>query len=104
MLVTADTVSLFAGATGGNGGTGSTQGNGGDATTGFIAVESKDRFNHPTQRGILEADSIVGSAIAVAGTGFENGTSTVADGSYFRVLNGDATIGSVSINLTGDGN
>ena len=98
VLVTADTVSLFASALGGNGGTGSTQGNGGDATTGTIAVELKDRFNHPTQRGNLIANSIIGSALAVAGTG---GTTTVTDGSSFRVLNGDATIGSVTITLSG---
>ena len=101
VLVTADTVILAANATGGDGGTGSTQGDGGDATTGFVAVESKDRFGHPGERGTLQAGSIAGTATAIGGTGATDGASIVADGSYFRVLNGDATIGSVSIALAG---
>ena len=104
VLVTADTVTLYASATGGNGGTGSVLGDGGDATTGYIAVESKDRVGHPTERGTLEANSITGTAIATGGTGATNGASIVSDGSYFRVLNGDATIGAVSLIFTGQQN
>ncbi|MDV3258316.1 MAG: hypothetical protein LOX97_11185, partial [Sphingomonas sp.] len=102
VLVTADTVTLTADASGGDGGNGATLGNGGDALTGFILVESKDRFNSPAQRGTLEANAITGTAVASGGLGGTNGSSTIADGSYFRVLNGDATIGSVTITLGGD--
>ena len=102
VLVTADSVNLNANATGGNGGLGSTQGNGGNATTGNIQVESKDRFGHPDQRGTLQVGTIVGSAIAVGGIGATNGTATVIGGSYFRVLNGDANIGSLDFTIDGD--
>lgn len=100
-LVTADTVTLTANANGGDGGAGSPQGNGGNARTGSIAVESKDRFNHPDQRGTLIANSIFGSAIAVGGDGAVDGVSSVIGNSYFRVLNGDATIGSVDMATSG---
>ncbi|WP_309601556.1 hypothetical protein [Sphingomonas sp.] len=102
VLGTADSVTLMANATGGEGGSGTVQGNGGNAVTGSIAVESKDRFEVPAERGVLNVNSIVGSAIALGGGGATNGTSTVIGGSYFRVLNGDATIGSVSITLSGN--
>ncbi len=102
VLVSANTVQMFASAAGGDGGIGSVNGNGGDATTGLIRVESKDRVGHPTERGTLEVGTITGTAIAVGGTGFNNGTSTVLGGSYFRVLNGDATIGSLSFTIAGD--
>ena len=102
VLVTANSVQLLSDAIGGDGGAGSTQGIGGNATTGFIAVESKDRFGHPDQRGTLEAGSIIGLASATGGNGSTNGASIVADGSYFRILNGDATIGTLSIDLVGD--
>ncbi|QIK97064.1 hypothetical protein G7076_12145 [Sphingomonas sp. HDW15A] len=70
----------------------------------MIGVESKDRFDIPSQRGFLFADSITGTAIAIGGlgSGGVDGTSTVFGGSYFRVLNGDATIGSVDILIEGD--
>jgi len=95
-------ITLQANATGGNGGAGG--GNGGNATTGVIRVESKDRFGHPNQRGTLIASSITGTAIATGGLGSGglDGSSTVYGGSYFRVLNGDATIGSVNIIISGD--
>ena len=102
VLVSADTVQLTANATGGDGGAGSPGGNGGNARTGAVAVESKDRFNHPDQRGTLVVNSIVGTAIAQGGAGAVDGVGSVIGGSYFRVLNGDATIGSVSINISGD--
>jgi hypothetical protein len=102
VLVTADAVSLTANANGGDGGLGSTQGNGGNARTGTIAVESKDRFNHPDQRGTLDVGTVVGTAIAVGGTGTAPGTSSVIGGSYFRVLNGDVTIGSLDFLIDGD--
>ena len=98
-LVTADSVTLTANANGGDGGAGSVQGNGGNARTGSIAVESKDRFGHPDQRGMLEVDSIVGSAVAQGGFGATNGTSSAIGSSYFRVLNGDAIIGSLDFNI-----
>jgi hypothetical protein len=102
IAVTADSVNLFANATGGNGGFGSASGNGGDASSGFVSFESKDRFGHPTQRGTLTADAITGTAIATGGTGATNGTSTVRGGSFFRVLNGDANIGTVNFTFAGD--
>jgi hypothetical protein len=101
VLVTADLVNLSANAVGGNGGSGSTLGNGGDAFAGFVSVESKDRFGHPTQRGTLVANTITGTAFAQGGSGAVAGTSTVRGGSFFRVLNGDATIGTLSFTFTG---
>lgn len=98
-LVTATSVTLNANANGGDGGSGSVDGNGGNARTGSIAVESKDRFGHPDQRGTLNVGSIVGSAVAQGGFGATNGTSSAIGGSYFRVLNGDATIGSLDFNI-----
>ena len=99
--VTADAISLFANATGGDGGSGSVAGDGGNAIAGSIAVESKDRFDFPAQRGSLTANSITGTAIATGGSGTVAGSSTVPGGSYFRVLNGDATIGTVSLTFAG---
>ena len=98
-LVTASNVTIDANAYGGDGGNGSVDGNGGNARTGSIAVESKDRFGHPDQRGSLNVGTIVGSAIAQGGLGATNGTSSAIGGSYFRVLNGDATIGSLDITI-----
>ncbi len=103
VLVTADSVQLFASAVGGDGGVGFVDGNGGDATTGIIAVESKDRFGHPDERGTLEVGTIAGFATAAGGTGAVNGLSSVLGGSYFHVLNGDADIDSFSFTITADG-
>ena len=98
-LVTATSVTIDANANGGDGGSGSVQGNGGNARTGSIAVESKERFGHPDQRGAMNVGSIVGSAVAVGGFGTTNGTSSAIGSSYFRVLNGDATIGSLDFTI-----
>ncbi|WP_118858209.1 filamentous hemagglutinin N-terminal domain-containing protein [Sphingomonas mesophila] len=98
----ADAITLTASATGGAGGNGAVRGNGGNATTGLVQAEAKDRFGHPTQRGNLVADSITATAVATGGSGAINGTSTVFGGNFFRVLNGDATIGSVSFTIGGD--
>ena len=102
IAASADSVSLFANATGGDGGFGSADGNGGDASSGFVAVESMDRYGHPTQRGSLTADDISATAIAQGGSGAVDGTSTVIGGSYFQVLNGDADIGTLSMTIAGD--
>ena len=102
VLVTADAVTLAADATGGDGASGSAQGNGGNARTGTIQVEAKDRFGHIDQRGFLDANSISGSAVATGGIGATNGISSVTGNSYFRLLNGDADIGSFSFNTAGD--
>ena len=98
-LVTANNVTLNANANGGDGGSGSVQGNGGNARTGSIAVESKERFGHADQRGAMNVGAIVGSAVASGGIGAVNGTSSAIGSSYFRVLNGDATIGSLDFNI-----
>ena len=102
VLVTADTVTLAADATGGDGGSGSVEGNGGNARTGTIQVEAKDRFGHADERGFLDANSITGTAVATGGTGATDGTGSVTGNSYFRLLNGDADIGSFSFNTAGD--
>jgi filamentous hemagglutinin family protein len=99
-LVTADAVTLTVNANGGDGGAGSVQGNGGNARTGSMAVESKERFGHADQRGTLNANTIVGSAVAEGGIGAVNGTSSAIGSSYFRVLNGDATIGSLDFTIS----
>ncbi len=102
IAATIDTVELSANALGGNGGTGLSFGAGGDARAGSIQVESKERFDVPGQRGSLDANSITGTAIAVGGTGAVSGVGSVIGDSYFRVLNGDATIGSFSFTIAGD--
>jgi filamentous hemagglutinin family protein len=102
VLVSANTVTITANATGGDGGSGATQGNGGNAQSGSFAVEAKDRFGHTDERGRLEANSITGEAIATGGDGATNGVGSVIGGTYFRVLNGDADIGSISFNTAGD--
>jgi hypothetical protein len=102
VLVTAGGVNLAANGTGGDGGSGSLLGDGGNAATGTIQVESKDRFGHTDQRGTLQVGTVTGTAIALGGTGGINGTGTVTDGSFFRVLNGDATIGSFDLLITGE--
>ena len=99
---TTGAVSLFANATGGNGGSGSTSGNGGNAVTGNVVLEVKDRTGHPTQRGSLTAPSVTGTAIAVGGSGATPGTSTAIGNSYVRIFNGDANIGSLSFNVSGN--
>jgi hypothetical protein len=103
VIVTASSVSLLANATGGNGGSGSTAGNGGNAVAGNVGVEVKDRTDHPTQRGTLNViGSLTGTAIAQGGTGAAAGTATVPGNSFFRLINGDANIGSVSFNTAGN--
>lgn len=102
VLVTADSVNLQASATGGDGGLGSIRGNGGNAATGRIAVESVNRFELPLQRGTLIANSIVALADATGGAGFENGIGSTAGTSYFRLLNGDASIGSFTLLVAAD--
>jgi filamentous hemagglutinin family protein len=102
VLVSADAVIISANATGGNGGLGATQGNGGNARSGSFAVEAKERFGHADERGRLEADSITGEAIATGGDGATDGIGSVIGGTYFRLLNGDADIGSISFNTAGD--
>lgn len=101
VLVTADGVTLAANAQGGNGGIGAVAGAGGNATSGMIQVESKDRFGFATQRGSLIANTITGTATATGGAGAITGAVSSLGGSYFRVLNGDSTIGTFSFTITG---
>ena len=102
VLVSADTVTMTMNATGGDGGLGATQGDGGNARSGSFAAEAKERFGHTDQRGRLQANSITGEAIATGGDGATDGVGSVIGGTYFRVLNGDADIGSISFNTAGD--
>ena len=95
-------LTLTANSEGGDGGGGSFQGNGGNASTGFVVVESKDRFDVPTQRGNLIATTISATAIATGGAGTIAGTETIRGGNSFRIANGDASIGSVNFTIGGD--
>ena len=94
-LAIAGGLSMNSNATGGNGLTG------GNARTGLVEVESRDRVGDATQRGMLTANSLTATAVATGGSGDVSGTSTLTEGSYFRLRNGDAAIGSVSFTLAG---
>ena len=102
-LLDVDTVTLTANATGGDGGLGdgetSPDGNGGNATIGGdggIGAIVTGRFLIPTQRGTLNAGSIVGTAIATAGTGDTDGLSQTLGGNGIFFSNADGNIGSIS--------
>ncbi|MES2902714.1 MAG: hypothetical protein V4696_00870 [Pseudomonadota bacterium] len=109
-LLDVDNVSLFANATGGNGGAGdgetSADGNGGNATIGGdfgIGVIVTGRFLIPTQRGTLDAGSINGTAIATAGLGEIDGLSQTLGGNGIFFSNADGAIGSIDFLVQADG-
>jgi filamentous hemagglutinin family protein len=80
-VTTTGQVTMAADAFGGDGGSGAAQGVGGDATIGGdggVAVFVTSRFEHPEQRGFLDAADIFGVAQAVGGLGSADGASIVA--------------------------
>ncbi len=102
-------VLLYSNATGGDGGSGGEGANasgvagaGGDAVSGRIEVESRERFGVPSQRGLLVAANIYGESIAIGGTGSVAGSSTSSGGNSFLLYNGDADIGSFQFVIRGD--
>lgn len=109
MVATIGDVVLRSNATGGDAGFGGegtnasgVQGNGGNAVSGPIALEARERFGVPTQRGSLILDSVYGESIATGGNGAIAGTSTAGGDNSFRLYNGDATIGSFQFVIQGD--
>lgn len=109
MVATIGDVVLRSNATGGDAGFGGegtnasgVQGNGGNAVSGLIALEARERFGVPTQRGSLVLDSVYGESIATGGNGAIAGTSTAGGDNSFRLYNGDATIGSFQFVIQGD--
>ena len=97
-------VQLDSSAFGGNGGLDtldSPQGTGGDAVTGDVTVLVTNRFNIDAQRGTLNAGFITGTASASGGVGSVNGNEyTVGGSASFEVVNSDATIDGVNLEVT----
>ncbi|MDM7956813.1 hypothetical protein [Blastomonas sp.] len=100
--VTIGDVSLFSSGIGGDGGLGAIAGNGGDGTGGGVAVLVTERFETPSNRGILEAGDILGIAQGIAGSGAVAGQSFYETGSQVVVRLSDANVQSLVINTSGN--
>jgi hypothetical protein len=99
-------VTMAADALGGDGGSGVVQGVGGDATVGGdggVAVVVTSRFEHPEQRGFLDANDIFGTAQATGGLGSVDGASIVANSPIsIEITNSDVTAGLLALFASGN--
>jgi hypothetical protein len=97
---------MAADALGGDGGSGAVQGVGGDATVGGdggVAVVVTSRFEHPEQRGFLDAADIFGTAQATGGLGSVDGASIVANSPVsIEITNSDVSADLLALYASGD--
>ncbi|MFU7529169.1 beta strand repeat-containing protein [Qipengyuania sp. ASV99] len=98
--VTADSVSITANGTGGNGGDGPIAGNGGDGEGGFLSTLVTQAFENPG-RGSLNLGTLLMQSRGQGGTGANPGTSFFATGGNLTIEQSDVSIGAVDIDLFG---
>lgn len=102
-LVALNNATLVSDGFGGNGGAGATLGAGGNGIGGSVDFLVTERFQIPANRGRLEANDLLGIAGGIGGGGSVLGQSLFGRGSVIEVRNADAIVGSLVVNVNGNG-